>query len=289
MAWYARLVSVARTERMDESDDDFVAPGKRGCGAEAGGRSCKSVSWDPPVSVTAKAGSKWHQAAGSVPSCVIRSKSLSDETPGNDQAEGGERMMHDPAVSCCIAEVHVSPEDAPNARPSQKPSTERVKDGVTGIFWAKVSSRSQKQPPSHTGVKERVLGNMQQFRRKEPERLRHCIDEERSLQPASHEDVERKVPGSLDPSPGSGERQGHPPAVTLTATNTPDDWQGSVASSVSLPWGFQQESGAASACTLEDNGLFFCLICQKDLSNMNSVRRMQHVNSCRGNVPCTLR
>ncbi|XP_032896518.1 structure-specific endonuclease subunit SLX4 isoform X3 [Amblyraja radiata] len=269
---------------MDESDDDFVAPGRRGCGAvaidEAGGRRCKSVSWDPPVSVTAKSGSKWHQAAGSVPSCVIRSKSLSDETPGNDQAEGGERMMHDPATSCCIAEVHVSPEDAPNTRPSQQPGTERVKDGVTGIFWAKGSSRSQKQPTNHAGVKERVLGNMQQFRRKEPERLRHCIDEERSLQPAGHEDEERKVPGSLDPSLGSGERQGHPPAVTLTATNTPDDWQGSGASSVSLPWGFQQESGAASDCTLEDNGLFFCLICQKDLSNMNSVRRTQHVNRC---------
>lgn len=51
----------------------------------------------------------------------------------------------------------------------------------------------------------------------------------------------------------------------------------------------QQEFGqeATSACndSLEEKGLFFCQICQKNLSTMNVVRREQHMNRWE---PCTL-
>jgi structure-specific endonuclease subunit SLX4 (BTB/POZ domain-containing protein 12) len=44
----------------------------------------------------------------------------------------------------------------------------------------------------------------------------------------------------------------------------------------------QQEFGRESASTcdngLEERGLFFCQMCQKNLSAMNATRREQHVN-----------
>lgn len=45
-----------------------------------------------------------------------------------------------------------------------------------------------------------------------------------------------------------------------------------------LALALQQETQKESLESLEDAGLFFCQICQKDLSAMNSTRREQHVN-----------
>lgn len=41
---------------------------------------------------------------------------------------------------------------------------------------------------------------------------------------------------------------------------------------------FGQEGASALDNNLEEKGLFFCQICQKNLSAMNVTRREQHVN-----------
>jgi len=43
---------------------------------------------------------------------------------------------------------------------------------------------------------------------------------------------------------------------------------------------FEYQNRKHSNPDLEDEGFFFCQICQKDLSRMNSQRRTQHINKC---------
>lgn len=41
---------------------------------------------------------------------------------------------------------------------------------------------------------------------------------------------------------------------------------------------FGEQRASAQEADLEETGLFFCQICQKNLSAMNLTRREQHVN-----------
>ncbi|XP_059510039.1 structure-specific endonuclease subunit SLX4 isoform X2 [Stegostoma tigrinum] len=86
-------------------------------------------------------------------------------------------------------------------------------------------------------------------------------------------DVTLLQPSKPEASEDSGTVKDGLPAVA-------DDCQRSADSDLALAWTIQQELETTSAYTLEDNGLFFCVICQKDLSNMNSARRTQHINRC---------
>ncbi|XP_059834915.1 structure-specific endonuclease subunit SLX4 isoform X1 [Hypanus sabinus] len=264
---------------MDESDDDFVELVKRAPRhtAEAGDRRCKSVSWDPPVSFPARAKLKQKQAPSSEPN---RS---SDGNPGSQQAGGPESQGPNPQAAPCSRLGQLTCGDSPgptNPNAAQLRGASGVRDGFTGIFFGRRSSRSQTRTARQLGVKERVLGNMQKFRRKEPERLRHATDEDTRSTPALQEDGKREVAGSHNPHQGSGGEQHHLPSVSLPVKFTSGEWQQHAASDVSSPRELQKEIRAAAVYTLEDNGLFFCLICQKDLSNMNSVRRTQHINRC---------
>ncbi|XP_071427415.1 structure-specific endonuclease subunit SLX4 isoform X2 [Pithys albifrons albifrons] len=109
-------------------------------------------------------------------------------------------------------------------------------------------------------VAELVVERMQQFKRVAPEQLRLCTD------------------GSLPKAAASGEfpdgsqEQDPPEKGTHHLPSVEHD--------SALALALQQESKEEALASLEDAGLFFCQICQKDLSAMNTTRREQHVNRC---------
>ncbi|XP_019363093.1 PREDICTED: structure-specific endonuclease subunit SLX4 [Gavialis gangeticus] len=114
---------------------------------------------------------------------------------------------------------------------------------------------------SRVRVTELVLERMQQFKRVAPEQLKHTSDKS-LLEPVADE----KVP---DANQGKNE---------LGNGVNPD--LPTMEQDVALALTLQQEFKQEVPRSLEESGLFFCQICQKDLSAMNSTRREQHVNRC---------
>ncbi|XP_032957266.1 structure-specific endonuclease subunit SLX4 isoform X1 [Rhinolophus ferrumequinum] len=119
--------------------------------------------------------------------------------------------------------------------------------------------------PSKPRAAELVLQRMQQFKRADPERLKHA-SEGCPLQAALEENVPK----------GPGE--------AMTAGNGAGPWLPATESDAAVALALQQEFGQEGASALdnsvEEKGLFFCQICQKNLSAMNVTRREQHVNRC---------
>ncbi|XP_010717671.1 structure-specific endonuclease subunit SLX4 isoform X3 [Meleagris gallopavo] len=125
------------------------------------------------------------------------------------------------------------------------------------------SSPTSKIPPltgSKMRVAELVVERMQQFKRVAPDQLKHSTD--------------CSLPKSLTSGDFAGESQ-----EQNSAENDLHDLQ-SMQHDSALALALQQETQKDSLESLEDAGLFFCQICQKDLSAMNSTRREQHVNRC---------
>nr|XP_006130668.1 structure-specific endonuclease subunit SLX4 [Pelodiscus sinensis] len=109
-------------------------------------------------------------------------------------------------------------------------------------------------------VAELVLERMQQFKRVGPKQLKHTLG---SNLPETITD------GNILNANQEKNQLGN---VTLDLpVNEPD-----VALSVAL----QGELKEVAPGSLEEAGLFFCQLCQKDLSAMNTTRREQHVNRC---------
>uniref|UniRef100_W5M4D7 Structure-specific endonuclease subunit SLX4 n=1 Tax=Lepisosteus oculatus TaxID=7918 RepID=W5M4D7_LEPOC len=116
----------------------------------------------------------------------------------------------------------------------------------SGVLSAHLSRSPGVQGPGRMGVKEKVVRRLQRFKRLSPERL-------------THTDL------------GTGRDRPAGPAVVL-------DPQRDEALACQLQEALQRE--ALDLEGLEEGGLFFCQICQKDLSAMNSLRRTQHLNRC---------
>lgn len=119
--------------------------------------------------------------------------------------------------------------------------------------------------PSKPRAAEMVLQRMQQFKRADPERLKHA-SEGCSLQPALEENIPKDPQEAIMVGNGSG------PWLPATESDT--------AVALALQQEFGQEGATAPDDSLEEKGLFFCQICQKNLSAMNVTRREQHVNRC---------
>ncbi|XP_063200396.1 structure-specific endonuclease subunit SLX4 isoform X1 [Chroicocephalus ridibundus] len=125
------------------------------------------------------------------------------------------------------------------------------------------ASPTSKIPPlagSKMRVAELVVERMQQFKRVAPEQLKHTTD-----------DGLPKSVASMD-FPDESQEQNPPENDTHHLPSMEHDG--------ALALALQQETKEEALASLEDVGLFFCQICQKDLSAMNTVRREQHVNRC---------
>ncbi|XP_072337546.1 structure-specific endonuclease subunit SLX4 [Scyliorhinus torazame] len=279
---------------MDESDDDFVELGKTATRylVEGGGKKCKSTCWNHMSSFAAKAKLKEKQTSNSEASCSNKRKAHSDGAIESHETGATECQAHDLLSPPCNSHVSVTTEHVTAHRPSkhdasQSSGTDAINNGLPGIKWTGSRSHSaikKKTVNKGMDLKDRVLGNMQRFRRKEPERLRHRNDVK--ILPASsiQEDEKSKEFCSLDTNGGNGGRNSQSAAASLPVSfvskEDAGDCQEAADNDLALAWTIQQELAAADAYTLEDNGLFFCVICQKDLSNLNSACRTQHINRC---------
>ncbi|XP_032184518.1 structure-specific endonuclease subunit SLX4, partial [Mustela erminea] len=119
--------------------------------------------------------------------------------------------------------------------------------------------------PSKPRTAELVLQRMQQFKRADPERLLRA-SEGCCLQAALAENAPAGPPEEMTAGNGPGPR--------LPATES------DAAVALALQQEFGEQRASAQEADLEETGLFFCQICQKNLSAMNLTRREQHVNRC---------
>ncbi|XP_035303977.1 structure-specific endonuclease subunit SLX4, partial [Cricetulus griseus] len=119
--------------------------------------------------------------------------------------------------------------------------------------------------PSKPRASELVLQRMKQFKRADPERLRHT-SEESSLRTTMEENVPRS------PQEEMVVENEYKPRLHATDSDA--------AMALALQQEFRREEASSHHDSLEEKGLFFCQMCQKNLSAMNVTRREQHVNRC---------
>ncbi|KAM6166325.1 structure-specific endonuclease subunit SLX4 [Erethizon dorsatum] len=119
--------------------------------------------------------------------------------------------------------------------------------------------------PSKSRTAELVLQRMQQFKRADPKRLRHAL-QDCSLEATLEENDPQSPHEEMVAGNGNG--------LGLPTT----DSDATVA--LVLQQEFGREGASAQDGSLEEKGWFFCQMCQKNLSAMNVTRREQHVNRC---------
>uniref|UniRef100_A0A673US64 Structure-specific endonuclease subunit SLX4 n=1 Tax=Suricata suricatta TaxID=37032 RepID=A0A673US64_SURSU len=144
------------------------------------------------------------------------------------------------------------------------PASVVLQDGVRNPLTGNGARVTVGPSPSKPRAAALVLQRMQQFKRADPERLQHAS------KPCSLESaVEENLP--KDPGEEMSAVDGWGPRLPATESDA--------AVALALQQEFGQEK-ASSHENLEETGLFFCQICQKNLSAMNVTRREQHVNRC---------
>ncbi|XP_053182838.1 structure-specific endonuclease subunit SLX4 [Scomber japonicus] len=116
-------------------------------------------------------------------------------------------------------------------------------------------------------TKDKVLNRMQQFRRVNAQRLQH---NNQSLPTGQEKD--------RNTAPPLGERRDTPESTSSGLHLNPPDSDEALA--LRLQQELDREAAEAQSGDLEDRGLFFCQICQRDLTHMTPEGRAQHLNRC---------
>ncbi|XP_062285810.1 structure-specific endonuclease subunit SLX4 isoform X2 [Scomber scombrus] len=116
-------------------------------------------------------------------------------------------------------------------------------------------------------TKDKVLNRMQQFRRASPQRLLH---NNQSLPTGQEND--------RNTAPPLAERRDTPESTSSGLHLNPPDSDEALA--LRLQQELDREAAEAQSVDLEDGGLFFCQICQRDLTHMTPEGRAQHLNRC---------
>eukprot|EP00063_Salmo_salar_P060779 XP_014035614.1 PREDICTED: structure-specific endonuclease subunit SLX4-like isoform X2 [Salmo salar] len=122
------------------------------------------------------------------------------------------------------------------------------------------------------GVKEKVLHRMQQFKRVNPQKLVHA---ERNQPAATGSESDSAAPHPLPDN--------EVPSASTPLSLDPQVDDSDEALALRLQEELDREAQAVaqgSAVDLEQGGLFFCQLCQKDLSAMSPTGRTQHINRC---------
>ncbi|XP_071300522.1 structure-specific endonuclease subunit SLX4 isoform X5 [Agelaius tricolor] len=262
---------------MDEQDNDFKelwANILSGAKKKAGDAEATKRGQNRPKSTTtrsklrrgkAAAKSQTHHHSPAVKEKNIlqnlgpKEQTLVHEEDGDAAACSGETAQEDGARSPLPA----SQLSTGTSEGSQRSLAVNPPSGcsqTTFPFLPAAPPGSCSSPTPKVRVAELVVERMQQFKRVAPEQLKHSSD------------------GSVPKAAASWDF----PARSQEQEPPEDDTQHlpSVEHDSALALALQQESKQEGLASLEDAGLFFCQICQKDLTAMNSLRREQHVNRC---------
>ncbi|XP_072459288.1 structure-specific endonuclease subunit SLX4 isoform X2 [Notamacropus eugenii] len=266
------LKKTTTKQLMDESDDDFnelcskLLRRVRKKGAKEGlgeARTQKEASSNPTKSKLKR-------------SKLPTKTKVSHDSPEKKTklVKGGPAPQNEGKCEVTSHESRVAPtskreEDmlaAPQKELVPQPSQPKKWTGLPGDSSQTTSHSQTALLPSVSKPRaaELVLQKMQQFKRTDPERLKHtpegCLVETV---------FKENIPKSRQEE--NALNNGNMPGLSVTESDA--------ALALALQQEFGQETPQNSD-SLEQEGLFFCQICQKDLSAMNATRREQHVNRC---------
>ncbi|CAG5928896.1 unnamed protein product [Menidia menidia] len=139
-------------------------------------------------------------------------------------------------------------------------------EAVQGVVCAEMGpdasapSWTAPEDPADKAVraKDKVLLRMQQFKRASPQKMVHNNKSQSSSPQHQRQDSPLR--------PSSGPR--------------PEPLDSDEALALRLQQELDREAAEARPVDLEDGGLFFCQICQRDVSNLTPEGRTQHLNRC---------
>ncbi|XP_030433539.1 structure-specific endonuclease subunit SLX4 isoform X2 [Gopherus evgoodei] len=267
---------------MDELDNDFkelcanlLSRVKKKAGDAEGGRKVQSGTRSTATKSKLKKSKSTAKSKSQHNSSVGKRVGWPGCTDPNEQALGHE--LEGEATACGNDGPPLEDENgdppsaiqldamAPNCNRNSLAGSDKHRSSFAAAAEPATSTSSPAKTLQISGtrlrVAELVLERMQQFKRVEPKQLKHT---RLSSLPETVTD------GNIPEVILEKNQQENVTTPDLPAKE-PD---------VALALALQQELREEVPGSLEEAGLFFCQICQKDLSAMNATRREQHVNRC---------